>query len=75
MRKSWKECESSGCVCVGGDELSKQRASVRLGPVWCGHRDEGPDDGVEWVRQEVRSEREVPRDLGATVLGCGFYFL
>ena len=55
-------------VCVlGGDELSKQRASVRLGPVWCGHRNEGPDDGVEWVRQEVRSEREVPRDLGATV--------
>lgn len=52
---------------MGGGELSKQRANVRLGPVRCGHRAEGPDDGVEWVRQEVRSEREVPRDLGATV--------
>lgn len=34
-------------VCVlGGGELSKQRANVRLGPVRCGHRAEGPDDGV-----------------------------
>lgn len=58
LRKSWKACESSGCVCGGGgDELSKQRASVRLGPVWCGHRAEGPGDGAESVRQEVRSER------------------
>ena len=30
---------------------------------------------AERKRQEVRSEREVPRDLGATVLGYGFYFL
>ena len=56
-----------GVLGVKPYQYSKQRASVRLGPVWCGHRNEGPDDGVEWVRQEVRSEREVPRDLGATV--------
>lgn len=55
-------------MCVGaGDELSKERASVRLGPVWCGHRAEGPGDGAESVRQEVSEVREVPRDLGATV--------